>query len=93
MHAPKVRPARARGEPHLSPLNVSAAPRYWDGRVRQVVAVRYAPPVTGRVSHDRIETLSCGHEKAPSFRRHWSGGGGEQWRVCFACPGMAEAPR
>lgn len=91
MRKPTGRPLRARGEPHLSSLNASAAPRYWDGRIREVVAVHYAPPVIGRVSHDRIETLSCGHEKVPSFRRHWSGG--EQWRVCFECPGMAEARR
>lgn len=92
MHAPKERPLRARGEPHLSPLNASAAPRYWDGRVRKVVSVRFARVVRDRGSPDRFETLSCGHELAPRFSAlGMCGGEDRQWRVCFECPGMAEA--
>lgn len=56
---------------------VKDTPRYWDGRVRQVVR---------ELEHSR-ELLSCGHvfvRTGPFISRTPM-----QHRVCFQCPGMA----
>lgn len=60
--------------------------RYWDGRVRRVVSVRYLPPVCRADQPVRVETLDCGHEKYPVFPAGHVVTGNEQFRVCFACP-------
>lgn len=56
--------------------------RYWDGRVRRVVAeVRRI-----RTAHQGavvIERLECGHEFARTGRLY---GQGHQYRVCEQCP-------
>lgn len=66
-------------------------PRYFDGRVRRVVAVRYGQPVCGRRGQ-RIETLECGHEKQPWTKSTEAAGHlarpmESQYRVCFECTG------
>lgn len=66
------------------------SPRYWDGRVRDVVATRHVS-VLGR-GDVPIHVLECGHEKSSGGVGRGSHPRGVRMaRVCFECkPG---APR
>lgn len=65
-----------------------SAPRWWDGRVRQVVSVdRRGRP--GAPGFCRVELLACGHEKVPDIQNVGHLMQGPQFWVCFDCPGVA----
>jgi len=60
-------------------------PRYFDGRIRQVVAVKIRRTGVGHVTY-RLETLECGHLYVPGPLSHATN---REFRVCFECPGGA----
>lgn len=66
-----------------------SAPRYWDGRVREVVDVRHIR-LSG-AGMTRIETLSCGHVMVPTLANNGHRRD-PQFRVCWDCPGMETSP-